>query len=331
MKRQRNHPLFLLFSWALVLFLGVLALDRLIYALLYPIYDQRSTLSGMFSRSTGIVVGSSQTRWGIDADVLSQRSGLDFQIFAPPGSNIALRRAMIQDYLERFASRPPEIVILETHPYLFHPKRYPPDAYRTLLGYRPKGLMRDYFAERFGKEPVFLASNVFHLLSFNEEFYATGAGLVDLAVLPLKRLRPATVQETDFTDEQMKSRIKVWTDFHDSLKLEPLVDPEMESEFSALVKYLETKQVRVVLLEIPLYRLRPDFNNQFDGVRKRMLAMKPARFEYMRLDPEKFETDPRLFHDASHFGDKGRREYSQALAEALIAGRSERAPAPAPR
>lgn len=317
MKRTRK-PLLLLIAWALGLLLGTIAVDRVIYALLYPIYDQRSTLSGMFAKSTGIVVGSSQTRWGIDADVLSHKSGLDFQIFAPPGSNIALRRAMIQDYLERFASNPPQIVILETHPYLFHPRRYPADAYRTLLGYRPRGLLREYLAERFGREPVFLASNVFHVLSFNEEFYATGAGLVDLAVLSLKRLRPAPeAQAVEFTEEQMKSRIKVWTDFHDSLKLEPLIDPQMESEFVQLMKYLETKQVRVVLLEIPLYRLRPDFNNQFDSVRKRMLALKPARFEYMRLDPERFETNPRLFHDASHFGEKGRLEYSQALAEAL--------------
>jgi hypothetical protein len=306
----------LILPWAAVLLLGVIVLDRALYTVLYPVFDQRSTLSGMFARSSGIVVGSSQTRWGIDADVLTRQSGIDFQVFAPPGSNIALRRAMIQDYMERFASNPPEVIVLETHPYLFHRRRYPDDAYRTLLGYRPKGLLSEYLADRFGSEPVFLASNVFHCLSFNEEFYATGAGLVDLALLPFKRLRPQAPLPGP-REDQMQERIAGWAKFHHSQKLRPMFDFGMQAEFQALMQYLETKPVRVVLLEIPLYRLEPGFNDQFDSVRKRMLALKPARFEYVRLDPERFETNPHLFHDASHFGETGRRLYSEELGRYL--------------
>lgn len=318
---KKRNTWILIFPWAAAVFLGVLVLDRAGYALLFPIFDQRSTLSGMQSRSSGIVVGSSQTRWGIDAGILMQHSGVDFQIFAPPGSNIALRRAMIQDYLERFSSNPPQVIVLEAHPYLFHRRRYPDDAYRTLLGYRPKGLLSDYLKDRFGHEPVFLASNVFHTLSFNEEFYATGAGLVDLALLPAKMLRPEGAPPREPDQKEMQDRIAGWARFHNSQKLRPMFDFGMQAEFAALMQFLEPKPVRVVLVEIPLYRLEPGFNDQFDAVRKRMLALKPARFEYVRLDPERFETDPSLFHDASHFGEKGRRLYSEALGRYLAAAR----------
>ena len=115
----------------------------------------------------------------------------------------------------------------------------------------------------------------------------------------------------------MQERIESWARFHHSQKLRPMFDFGMQAEFAALMEYLEQKPVRVVLLEIPLYSLEPGFNDQFDSVRKRMLALKPARFEYVRLDPERFETNPALFHDASHLGEKGRRLYSEALGRYL--------------
>lgn len=316
MGRNRNKRFTLLALWLLSAFLLTVLCDRILYALLFPVYDQRSTLSGMLKRSSGIVVGSSQTRWGIDAERLSLESGIDFQVFAPPGANISLRRAMIADYLERFKEHPPGIIVLEAHPYLFHRRRYSDEAYRTLLGYRPKGMLRDYMADRFGKDPVFLASNVFSVLSFNEEFYQTGAGLVDLALGPLRSLRPARVPEA-MDDAALKARMEGWITFHKSQKLMPMIEPGMEMEFRALMDDLKGRGIRVVLLEIPLYEMHRGFNEEFAPVRRRMLELKPAEFEYVRFAPSEFETNARYFHDASHLNEQGRLLFSQALAKRL--------------
>ncbi|HNJ35564.1 MAG TPA: hypothetical protein PK881_15060, partial [Leptospiraceae bacterium] len=88
--------------WLGLLLISALAFDRILYRALFPLYDRRSTLSGMNDELDGFIIGSSQTRWAVDGGVISQRTKSRFAVFAPPGANLELRSAMLRDYVERF-------------------------------------------------------------------------------------------------------------------------------------------------------------------------------------------------------------------------------------
>ncbi len=295
--------------WAAAVIAFALLCDRIVYSVLFPLYDRRSTLAEMGEPVDSFIVGSSQTRWAVDAAVVAKESGLSFAAFAPPGANVELRAAMVEDYLARFPGRP-KVVVFEMHPLSFHPTRYPDDAYKTLLGYTPRGILVPYLAKRYAGDPVFPAGRVFHSLTLNGEFYFLGAAVVDL---PVRMVRPVSEMPAE-PDLPLDVRVAQWRKYYEEIQLTAEVDALKVEAFRAFLKAAEESRIPVILLDMPTYRLNAQLDQDLDRVRSVMFRDLPSNVQYVRLEGDAFEKDASFFYDAAHLNQKGRAVFSRDLA-----------------
>lgn len=299
--------------WLCLLLISALAFDRILYRALFPLYDRRSTLSGMNDELDGFIIGSSQTRWAVDGGVISQRTKSRFAVFAPPGANLELRSAMLRDYVERFSDHPPSYIVMEGHPFSFHPTRYPDDAYKTLLGYRPRGILRDYLSQRYGDDPLFQGTKVFHSLSLNSEFYFLASAVVDL---PIRTIRPVSELPQD-PDLPMETRIAQWRAYYAELKDRGAVDPRFVSAYEDLMRVISRTGIPIIVLDLPIYRLDPQMEKDLSEGRRILQKDLPPNVHYVRFEADRVENDPTYFYDASHLNSKGRVWLSEKLAEEI--------------
>ncbi len=165
---------------ALIFLVSVFLMDALIYFAVYPWFNDLHKLGAIEERSDAVVVGSSHVFWDIDVKFLSQATGREFAMLSVPGGNMEIRRHLVEEYFERHGESPPALIILETDKYSFHAERYPAGAFRPLIGYYHKGILREYLAEKMAARDLYV-ERIFRTCSLNGVSYFIGARIYNRA------------------------------------------------------------------------------------------------------------------------------------------------------
>lgn len=332
------------FALRSVLFLvSVFVMDALVYFAAYPWFNDLHKLGVIEKRSDAIVVGSSHVFWDIDEKFLGQATGRSFAMLSVPGGNMEIRRHLIEEYLERHAQQPPTVVLLETDKYSFHAERYPAEAFRPLIAYYHRGILRDYLAEKMNARGLYV-ERMFRTYSLNGVSYFIGARLYNRAGAVLKQVAKVFGYDWESQDDTPifdlggtpadatpgtppvrneaapvpgeDPRLQLWRTQYAKYTPDNIAADDVAEFEKILALALKFPRTKFVLLETPNILLFPERDAGFDR-RVRELFHEAdreyANVEYVRLAPEVFEREAGLYFDGSHMNMEGRVQYTQAL------------------
>jgi hypothetical protein len=270
-----------------------------------------------------LLIGSSHMLWDIDRDQLEKSIGKKVGVLNIPGANMEMRYEFINDYLNRFSNDLPKLILLETDKYSFHPKRYPGDTYKAILGYYHKGLFQPYLRRKVYETDgafVSLAFLMVKIYSYNHFFHYIGGRFYDRYISNILPVAfswfssdlYAEDSKDELTTEDQK-KIKNWVRLYEELGNS--IDPKSKEYFDKITEITKMHNIRLILLDTPNYSF--DDETDFDPIRKVFKNSESDKITYLRLSPEKYEKNLKYLHDASHLNLFGRMAYTKELSEYL--------------
>ncbi|TGN01592.1 hypothetical protein [Leptospira yasudae] len=311
---------------ALVLLFSVVLFDRIWYALLFGQYDKMFSMSKNFKPANTLIVGSSHILWDLDPEVLAKETGKPVVLLNVPGANLTLRKEIVSEYLKKNRAQLPSLLVLETDKFAFNPDRYPDSAYKSVKGYYHKGLFVDFLDQKVPQEsPVeYWTFRISHSYSLNSFSHFILSKLYDKylsSVFVWKLNAESTTETKKQTQEgangdpkkgqvaEQDIRIAEWKKQYEGLA--PKLDPKLIQELYEILKLTRTHGVKTVLLETPNYFFSQEDDRRYEIVRNELKRIaEQSNAVYLRLNPDRFETRPELFFDASHFNLLGKAEYT---------------------
>ncbi|MDH5655983.1 MAG: hypothetical protein OEZ34_08755 [Spirochaetia bacterium] len=305
---------------AIIFILIFYVVDFSIYQIFFSQYDKFYKLSDALKKQDVLIIGSSHILWDIDSVLMEKKLNKKIGVLNIPGANMEMRYVFLNDYLERFPESIPDLVILEADKYVLHPHRYPPNTYKSILGYYHKGLYRSYFrkhvysGEGIFSYIVFLAVKSY---SYNQYFHYFGGRIFDkyfLDELALSFFASSLyAQEVKNLSAEENKKVAEWKKLYD--QYDHAVDPTAKKYLQEFVNLVNEHNIKLVMLDTPNYNLGND--RVFDNIRNIIKGHQSERIRYLRLSPEKFENDLKYLHDASHLNLLGKYEYTNELLDQL--------------
>lgn len=322
--------------------LALWCVDLGCYQLSYRYFDKINHIGAIEQPQRVWLIGTSHVFWGIEPNMLRVASAGSLGVLSVPGANTELRRALVEETLRRH-DQAVRLIIIEADVYAYAPERYPHEAWRSLIGYYHRGVLRDFLAERFAELPY---CGWFHRLlrsyTLSNDFAFIGMRYWKLLFGDLARTlhalsgRPPTTlldygaapppgeslpgvgavpaalpRDQDPRREEWRRQYAAHVGRIDERAVEQLRQ--------AIATALQNQNVEVVLLETPNANFFPERAAELDRVRAatRALTTTSDRVHYLRLDPAKYEDDFSLYLDASHLGPRGRAQYTEDLIREL--------------
>lgn len=302
----------------------------MIYSLVFKIYDKVSQLSNINKYYDIVFIGSSNILWAVDTNMLESATQKKVGMLALAGGNIEFRYHVLKEYLERNKHQLPERIVIHTDKFVLSKSRYSGESYKSIQGYYHQGLLQEYLSDKWkseGNKNYFL-KRIFKTYTLNSQSFFILSRLMDK--LPISNLLGLALFTSVYAEEANKNyppkdidkesalKIEKWASEYKKLENTPKKDKEYEDVFFKMISLVNSYNVKVILLETPVFNFDSTSNDGFDEVRKLFLNAENDKIRYLRLEPEFFESNISLYFDASHLNIDGRIAYTKKLGEIFI-------------
>lgn len=260
---------------------------------------------GLKSNADVLMLGHSHLMLAVDKDLLEESSGLKVAKYTREGVNMADRCVMAQQYFSICSSKP-EIVILSIDPWLFSGEGLSQNSWLLFLPFMDDPGIRGYVKASAPKKFDYVRYKYIRTSRFN-------AGQLNASVRGWlnnwDNLKFGVVDTVRYGNKEVLRAFRPIT-----------FSNELMNDFSSTLDFLEGEDVRVILLNTPVWKpLISAQGTEYD--RSMFLIDSLARrhcpgSEIIDLVPE-FSGRTELFFDPIHMNPEGQREVTEALSRHL--------------
>jgi hypothetical protein len=261
---------------------------------------------GLKSDSAVLMIGHSHLMLAVDKILLEKKSGLNVAKYTREGVNIADRRVMAEQYFSNCSSKP-GVVILGIDPWLFTGEGLSKNSWQLFLPFMDNRDI-DYFIKssvpgRFDYlRYKFIRSSRFNAQLLN----ASARGWLK----SWDNLKFGIVDTVKYNNPEVLTSFRRITFNRDLMK-----------EFSSLLDFLKKEDVKVILLNTPLWK--PILDAQQSDYKRSMFLIDSIRqvhfpgTEILDLVPE-FSQRTNCFFDPIHMNPEGQEAVTEIVADHLI-------------
>jgi hypothetical protein len=261
---------------------------------------------GLKSDASVLMLGHSHLMLAVDKPQLEQETGLKVAKYTREGVNMADRKIMAEHYLNT-CSKKPESVILSIDPWLFSGEGLSSNSWLLFLPFMDNKNVNDYIKTSSGSQfdyyrYKFIRTSRFNALLLNASIRGWLGRWDNLKIGIIDTLR--------------------YSDPESLLSFRPITfNTGLMNDFSSTLDFLKKENVRVILLNTPIWK--PLIDAQRQEYDKSMflidsIAQKACPgAEIIDLVPE-FSADTRLFFDPIHMNPEGQRVVTQEVGKYLV-------------
>jgi hypothetical protein len=262
---------------------------------------------GLDKKPTILCIGHSHTICGIDDMLLSKGlDGIPVTKFARHGADIFDRRIMLKDYFNRYPNKP-QIVIYDVDPTIFNQQKISENSYTRFFPYIDTPEVAEYLQTKCADRTEFITRKYLQLMRYNNSWLVRSSvkgyfgGIRDGYIFDRINYAKAEV-------DQYKLRNK-----------EDVFDIRNFDGFQDTIRFLRSKDVRVVLLYIPTLDL---YNNSYKAeeyyLEKTLTAMAAKDEGILFLNYSKrYQTVHEFFVDFEHVNRNGQLRVTDDLVKDL--------------
>jgi len=240
-----------------------------------------------------LCIGNSQTISGIDENRLALGLGVPVTKFARNGVNIFERNIMVVDFFKQ-PTRRPQVVIYDVNPELFLNQRMRENSYTRFFPYMDTPEVADYLKTKCSDKTEFITRKYIKLLRYNNPW------LVRCSIKGHLRIHDSfTYSKINYVQAEAKAK--------------PLrsnaVDFDIRNYncFIETIRFLRSKEVKVVLLYIPtldLYNRHHEEEGQFVESTLLSLAAKDNGILFLNYS-KRYQSVHEYFSDFEHVNRDG--------------------------
>ncbi len=306
---MRNSKIKLLFSVVLFLvFVGLIT-----WAVAYP-FDR------IFSKNNNfdvLVVGASETQWGIDPEIIEQETGLKAVLLATSGSSIEQRYTMLESHIR---DKSLKLVILEVSKFSLTSDMDDKDIEQRVLYFsRVDGLwnkltaaVREFSFEDDEYDRLYAEILYEGIKSWDSIFNGTYN-----EVIARRGYDPQNSYSQLLTEEEARATYREgW------LSTDP--NKENAEALCNLINLCKENNVPVIMITMPLSEHYLWQYGGWDTARENILELLEGQdityydFNLMK-ERQKYLSDEVSYRDMEHLGDEGAKSFSKVLSKTITA------------
>lgn len=270
---------------------------------------------GLNSGAKVLCVGHSHTVMGLDAEIISNKSGISVAKYATSGADTTVRLTMLRHYLS-LNSESTKVVVYDVASNMFNSTALGTNAYKLFYPFMDDLVMKDFLWNSSQSWEEYYSRYFIAMLRYNSPSAAGLPSILNEAVYGF------VGKQNFFHDRISASQVELFVakkKKESSVNNGVIIIPEAQKAFEDTINFITSKGIRLVLVYIPTINLPPEINQeyvQFDHMIKYYKTQNKL-VEYLNYK-DLFGDKHELFCDPGHLNRAGQKIVSEKLAEDLV-------------
>jgi|WetSurMetagenome_2_1015567.scaffolds.fasta_scaffold04138_7 hypothetical protein len=250
-----------------------------------------------------LIIGHSHLMLGVDKELLENKTKLRVAKYTREGATIEDRAIMIRQFLNKDSSKI-RVIVYGVDAWMFNEEKLSENSYKMLLPFLSDTIVQDYIKNKCSS------------FEYHKNFLIKTTRFDELLVSSAFRgylskwtnLKFGQVDTISLKKDLLKGK-------HESIK----VDPEKWKSFEKTVNYINSKNIRLVLLYVPTISIYNNLDSvNFKAINDKFVSLE-SKYQYVKyvdLNPG-LSTHYELFYDPIHLNPSGQKIVTKMLSTHL--------------
>jgi hypothetical protein len=251
-----------------------------------------------------LLIGHSHLMLGVDKELLENKTKLRVAKYTREGATIEDRDIMIRQFLNKDSNKI-RVIVYGVDAWMFNEEKLSENSYKMLLPFLSDTIVQNYIKNKCSSFEYH--KNLLIKTTRFDELLVSSAFRGYLS--KWTNLKFGQIDTISLKKDLVKGK-------YESIKF----DPEKWKNFEKTVTFINSKNIRLILLYVPTISIYNNFDSfNFNAVNNKFVSLesKYPYVQYVDLNPG-FSTHYELFYDPIHTNPEGQRVVSDSLAHILI-------------